>query len=328
MRNSLFLTMHKTHFALWICIQLSIAGFFTNSVLHAQPASTPTGHTPQSEFFPLSPTPSPSSEQSPSASATAGASAQPSEYNEEPPPPKRIDLSQFPATAVDEVVVPLPSEIFSVLDKVGSPDWKEELPRTFGKNTGDRAQVALLLGAVIADGFIAVELEDSEKVKDIGREVLNLAGAINVRKAVIARSNSITDKANARDWPAVRREFDGALQDVRTAMQELDDNDLAQLVSLGGWLRGTEVLTSIVKKDYNPQVAELLHQPELINYFLRRIDSMPRRLKNSTYVSNIRKVLLEIRPLASRGNRQVISKQDVEKIHTLTHQAVQLFTPP
>lgn len=326
--------MHKIQFPLWTCIVFLAGSFFINISLRAQPLASPQemDHTPQNEFFPQKPSsPFPSPWPSPSippAFPTVSPEATASAYLRTPEggPPQQIDLSQFPATAVDEVVVPLPSEIFNVLDKVGTPDWKEQLPTSFGKNTGDRAQIALLLGSVIANGFVAVELEDSEKVKDIGREVLNLADAINVRKAVIARSKSITDKADSKDWNAARREFDGALQDVRTAMQELNDNDLAQLVSLGGWLRGTEVLTSIVKKNYNPQVAELLHQPELMNYFLRRIDSMPRRLKRSEYVSNIRKVLLQIRPLALRGNREVIPKEDVEQIHTLTNNAVQLFT--
>ncbi len=334
MRGNLFLTMHQIQVALWVCISFFLVGLFTNTPLHAQTVPQhPADHIPQSEFFPPSPTPSLSQQPAPSSampfqqpSPGAGSPGTPPQYTEEPP--QHIDLSQFPATAVDEVVVPLPSEIFSVLDKVGTPNWKEELPPTFGKNTGDRVQVALLLGEVIADGFIAVELEDSEKVKDIGREVLKLADAISVKKAVIARANSIIDKANSKEWPAVRREFDGALQDVRTAMQELNDDDLAQLVSLGGWLRGTEVLTSIVRKDYNPQAAGLLHQPELINYFLRRIDSMPRRLQGSQYVANIRRVLFQIRPLVARGNHEVIPQKDVEQIHKLTHEAVQLFTPP
>ena len=77
--------------------------------------------------------------------------------------------------------MPVPSEIFNVLDKLGSPNWKAEMRGNLGKNTGNRAQVALLLGTVIADGFVAVEAENSESVKQIGQEVLNLADAINVQ---------------------------------------------------------------------------------------------------------------------------------------------------
>lgn len=237
--------------------------------------------------------------------------------------PERIDLSKFPAKAVDEVVVPVPSEIFIVLDKLGAPNWKSEMSKSLGKNTGERAQVALLLGTVIAEGFIAVEAEDSEKVKEIGQEVLTLADAINVRKAVIARSKSIVEKADARDWRAVRVEFDGAQQDVRGAMEELGDDDLAQLVSIGGWVRGTQALTSIVSKNYTPDGAELLNQPELLNYFSRRIGEMrSSRLKKEELVERIRKLLKDIRPLIGKGDGKVIPLGNVQKINRMTGDTV------
>jgi len=239
-------------------------------------------------------------------------------------PPASIDLSKFPAAAVDEVVVPVPSEIFNVLDKLGSPNWKAEMRDNLGKNTGNRAQVALLLGTVIADGFIAVEAENSESVKQIGHEVLNLADAINVRKAVIARSKSIIDKADAKNWRAVREELDGALQDVRGAMVELGDDDLAQLVSIGGWIRGTEVLTSIVGKNYSAGGAELLNQPELLNYFSRRIDEMRNsRLKKEELVARVRKLLRDIRPLIGKRG---IPQASVEKINKMTNEIVVVIT--
>ena len=150
------------------------------------------------------------------------------------PSPDAVDLSSFPAKAIDDVVVPVPSEVFLVLDKLGSPNWRGEMRESLGRQTGNRAQAALLLGTVIAEGFVAVEAEDPEKVKDIGRRVLSLSKAINVEKAVLERSKSIIDKADVKDWKAVRKEFDGALQDVKGAMIELGDGDLAQLVSVGG----------------------------------------------------------------------------------------------
>jgi len=237
--------------------------------------------------------------------------------------PERVDLSQFPAAAVEDVVIPVPSEVFNVLDKLGSPNWKAQVRQDTGRNTGNRAQVALLLGTVIADGFVAVEAEDSEKVKNLGRQVLELSDAIGVRKAVIARSKSITEKADARQWPAVRKEFDGALQDVRGAMMELNDGDLAQLVSLGGWVRGTQVLTSIVAQDYKPDGAELLHQPELLNYFSRRIDSMSPRLRKEPLVSGIRKMLGDIKPIISRSSGADIKPAEVTKINEQTSAIVQ-----
>jgi hypothetical protein len=236
--------------------------------------------------------------------------------------PQQIDISNFPAAAVQDVVVPVPSEIFKALDKLGSPNWKGELRENLGKNNGNRAQLALLLGTVIAEGFIAVEAEDSERVKQIGRDVLDLSTAVGVEKAVVARSKAIVDKADARDWKGTRKELDGALQDVRGAMDELDDQDLAQLVSLGGWVRGTEVLTSIVQKDYKRARAELLHQPELLNYFDRRLDDMRPRLRKSELVTQLKAMLGEIRPLILEGGGRNISQKSVDRIHEVTNRMV------
>ena len=241
-------------------------------------------------------------------------------------PDKTIDLGQFPAETVDNVVIPVPSEIFTVLDKLGNPNWRGELgPEENYPASPNRAQVALLLGTVIADGFVAVEAEDSERVKKIGRNVLTLAEAINVRKSVVARSNSIIEKADAREWNAVRREFDGALQDVSQAMLELNDAQLAQLVSLGGWLRGTEVLTSIVKDTYSRDRAELLYQPMLVDYFNRQLDQMSPRLRRQQLVGEIRKSLGRIGPMIKKSRPSEISEETVTEINALATQMVELI---
>ncbi|MFZ9932709.1 MAG: hypothetical protein ACO3J2_04900 [Chthoniobacterales bacterium] len=255
--------------------------------------------------------------------ALAGAMLAAQSASAEPPaPPKQINLGEFPAETINEVVVPVPSEVFMVLEKLGNPNWRAELGpvRTYPA-TADRAQDALLLGTVIADGFIAVEAEDSERVKDIGRNVLTLAEAINVRKSVVSRSNSIIEKADGRKWDEVRREFDGALQDVNQAMTELNDEQLAQLVSLGGWLRGTQALTSIVDSKYSAARAELLHQPLLVDYFSRQLSKMSPRLRGKQIVGEIRRTLDRIDPLIDKADGN-IGPEAVAEIHNITSDVV------
>lgn len=241
-----------------------------------------------------------------------------------PKPPQQIDLGQFPADTIENVVVPVPSEVFAVLGKLGNPNWRAELgPQNTYPATSDRAQIALLLGTVIADGFVAVEAEDSERVKEIGRNVLTLAEAINVRKSVVSRSNSIIEKADKRDWVAVRREFDGALHDVNQAMIELNDGQLAQLVSLGGWLRGTEALTSIVQQKYSRDRAELLYQPLLIDYFGKQIAELGPRLRRNRLVGDIQEAIGRIGPLIKDSPSREITPETVAEVHRITAQMVQ-----
>lgn len=240
-------------------------------------------------------------------------------------PPQHIDIGKLPdqAKIVDNVIVPVPSEIFGVLDKLGSPNWHEVLRAEKTKVVGERPQVALLLGTVIAEGFIAVEAQESEEVKKIGRSVLDLAGAIGVKKSVKARTTAIIEAADSKAWEQVRKELDGALQDVKQAMMELHDEQYAQLVSLGGWLRGTEALTTVVRKTYSKDGAELLHQPTLLEYFQRRLSGMDARLKKNELVARIQKRLPEIKPLIVNGDE--IPLKSVEKVHAITSELVKLI---
>jgi hypothetical protein len=141
-------------------------------------------------------------------------------------PAKTIAVHQFPKEAklVDQVVVPVPSEVFAVLDKLGKPSWPEVLrpQKSMAAPTGSKEQVSLMLGVVIAEGFIAVEAENSEEVKNIGNSVRSLAKAIGVERAVRGRANSIVEFADKRRWMEVRKELDLALADVRQATREAD----------------------------------------------------------------------------------------------------------
>jgi hypothetical protein len=241
-------------------------------------------------------------------------------------PPAKIDVSKLPSQAkmIDEVVVPVPSEIFSVLDKIGKPLWSDVLRPMQGvaKAIGERPQVALLLGSVIAEGFIAVEAENTEEVKNIGNSVLSLGQAIGVRKAVLNRSKSIIDAADRKEWSGVRKELDGALADVKEAMIELKSEELSQLVSLGGWLRGTEALTTVVQKNFTKDGAELLHQPVLLDFFDRRLANMSGRLKSNPVVTDVQRGLTQIRPLMGVGETPEISEKSVAEIHKITQDLV------
>src|SRR6185436_20193361 len=119
-------------------------------------------------------------------------------------PPPKIDVSKLPqqSRVIGDVVVPVPSEIFSVLDKLGKPPWAEVLRpmKNVAKPFGEQAQVALHLGTVIAEGFVAVEAEDADQVEKIGRSVLSLSDALGVSKAVKKRAQAIIDAGNKKEW--------------------------------------------------------------------------------------------------------------------------------
>ena len=188
--------------------------------------------------------------------------------------PLKIDVSRL-TYKENEVVIPVPSEIFNALDKLGgNPNWAGQVMPETKKHPTSPPEIALVLGTVIANGFIAVQAKDSSKVNEIGRRVIELSNALGVGKAVISHCNSISEAAKDGDWSQVRNELDKAQNSVRSAMETLKSQDESELVSMGGWLRGTQALTSLVSQDYKPERAELLHQPELLDTFDEQLTDM------------------------------------------------------
>ncbi len=237
---------------------------------------------------------------------------------------QKFDPASFPGFVMDEVVVPVPSEIFSVLDKLGDPNWRDEVRELNSPDTSDRVELSLIFGTVIAEGFVAVQAQDKKSVEDIGREVIALATSLGLKKAVLPHANSILDAVEKNDWKSVRKEFDQTQSTVRAEMERMRDNDLAQCVSLGGWLRGTASVTSVVSKAYTEDRAELLNQPMLVEHFAKAVETMSDNAKNDHLVSAIAKGLTKIRQ-AMESADGVISQEKVNTIRTTSEDLLVLI---
>lgn len=239
--------------------------------------------------------------------------------------PAKINLDDFPGAVVDEVVVPVPSEVFGVLDKLGQPDWHRELRLSEVPRSSDRVKLALLFGTVVAEGFIAVQAQDAEAVEETGREVLRLAKAIGVEKAVVPHCQSIFEAARNQDWHSIRREFDRTQKTVRTTMEEMRDTDLAHCVSIGGWLRGTEVITTVIRSGYSEERADVLNQPDLANHFVDQLERMLEGDGKNETLHEIRSGVDKIQKVMQTKGDRSISPHGVSKIYRLSHRLVDMI---
>lgn len=121
---------------------------------------------------------------------------------------------------LESITIPMPGEFFLAINKQGRPNWIQ-LVRTGTPRTGaSRAQIALALGSLVADGYIAVEAQDSQAVKNIGKEIINLAKKLNVSQSVLGRGSSLNDFAENNDWNALREELEATQNEVKLDMEE------------------------------------------------------------------------------------------------------------
>jgi hypothetical protein len=226
--------------------------------------------------------------------------------------------SQLPSQArqVQGIAVPVPKEIFRSLDQFRDANWRAiRRPEVVNwKSHGNQAQIATLLGVVIAEGFIAMEAEDPTEVKDLGRTVLALARGLGVEERALRRSGSIVELADKNEWTAARQEWDGVLSDIESGMIELKSKQLAQLVSVGGWLRGTEALSALVLQKYSPEHSDLIRQPGLAGYLEKQLLAMNSDTEARPIVVKLVDGIRRIRTLSENGPLQEETVRKVNRI--------------
>lgn len=237
--------------------------------------------------------------------------------------PEKIDLKDPNIQFVDGSVIPIPLEIFASLDKLGSQDWAKQVASYEITLDTNRSRTAMLFGLTISEGFIAVQAEDKEAVRRIGREVLRLSTSLGVAGSVEAHANSIVHAAGKSHWSVVRTELDKTRQTVLNKMAELRDDELVDLVSLGGWLGGTRALASVLKENYSVEGSDLLNQPELVKQLKDDFNAISERARRGEVFARISQTLEHLESLMRTDASGAISEGKVTEIALSTKQLVE-----
>ncbi len=230
-------------------------------------------------------------------------------------PPALTSEQMVHAIKTDEVTIPTPGELFAALSKQGKPNWAEQYRGPIPVTYSNRAQIALNLGGLIADGFIAVEAQDSQQVKNIGTDIIKLAKALSVSENVLSRGKSINEFAENGEWGALQEELEATQNEVKTSMESNSDQDFVILVSLGGWIRGTQVVSGLVLQDYNEANAKVLRQPALVAFIQNKVNDISPTLREESLVKTVSDQLSEIGKLVAFEHDGTPTTEEVRKLH-------------
>lgn len=218
---------------------------------------------------------------------------------------------------VNELTTPSIQRLFAELEAFKPVPVALITATDFERVYNNRFQTSLNFGALICDGFFAVVAEQKPLIQNVGRALLRQAKSLAVGKRLSTHANSLLDLGKHGDWAALKLELIKTQADVEEAMIELRDEEMAHLVSLGGWLRGFEVSTIVTADDYTPQRAAGLMKPDVMDYFLDRLQTLNPKIKKTELVTSITSRLQTIRAIAGEANGHAPSKSEVERMRDL-----------
>jgi predicted ThiF/HesA family dinucleotide-utilizing enzyme len=231
------------------------------------------------------------------------------------------DTARLPADQLakaarsDSISIPTPGELFAALAKSEKINWSGQYRGPMPVTYRNRAQIALNLGGLIADGFIAVEAKDGQQVKNIGSDIIKLAKSLGVSEHLLGRGKSINEFAENNEWDTLQEELEATQNEVKSSMQSHADQDLVILVTLGGWIRGTQVVTAAIMQNYDERGAKVLRQPALVGFMQSKIDEISPELRQEPLVKNVSEQLKGIEKLVSFPAAKTPAVEEVRKVN-------------
>jgi hypothetical protein len=98
-------------------------------------------------------------------------------------------------------------------------------------------------------------------------------------------------------------------------MQTHQDQDLIILVSVGGWVRGTQVVSGSVMQNYDERSAKVLRQPALVSYIHAKMADISSDVRDQPLVKQVSDELVGIEKLVSFPPAKAPSADDVRKLN-------------
>jgi len=236
---------------------------------------------------------------------------------QEAPAETTLDEYAREELGVNELTTPSIQRLFSELE-VFKPVPVSLIAETdFDRTYNNRFQTSLNFGALICDGFFAVVAEQKGLIQQVGRALLRQAKSLAVGQRLSTHANSLLELGTRGDWAELKLELIKTQADVEDAMIELRDEEMAHMISLGGWLRGFEIGAIVTAEDYSPQRAEGLMKTDVMDYFLDRLSTLNPRLKNTELVNSIISRLEAIRKIAGAAGDRAPSRSEVAQMRDL-----------
>lgn len=221
---------------------------------------------------------------------------------------------------VNQYTTPPIEQLFNALDTLKPIPFQELTRPSRALRLDNRVKFALSFGVLIGDAFLAVEAEQNNAMEPLGRELLRRARGLGVQQRVSRHSKELLDLAKESNWDGLRKELIVTQKDVEKAMLDLRDEEMAHLISLGGWIRGLEIGAASVAADFSPERAAKLRELDLLDYYLQRLDTLSTPLKSLPLIAKITEGLKQVRQKLADSPQ--ISQDDAVAIQTIARSLI------
>ncbi len=197
--------------------------------------------------------------------------------------------------AINEFTAPSIAKLFDTLQFLMPLPVVETERQMPARMPMDRADLAIELGFLIADGFLVVQAEQLEKVEGMAKDLTRYGKALGAGDRVNRHAASLLDSAKNKNVVQLKQELAATQRDVEEELVTLRDADLAHLISLGGWIRALEVSTVAVDKQFSVERARKVMREDIADYYTESVAGLEPRISERANYLAMRNLLAGLR---------------------------------
>ncbi len=226
--------------------------------------------------------------------------------------------------AINEFTAPSISKLFDTLQFLMPLPLLETELNLPERMPLDRADLAIELGLLIADGFLVVQAEQLDKVPDLATKLNRYGKALGAGDRVNRHAASLLDSAKNKNVEQLKKELASTQRDVETELVILKDADLAHLISLGGWIRALQVSTVAVDKQFSAERARKVMREDIADYYTESVAGLEPRISERPNYLAMRDLLAGLRAEMVLNDGEEPKPEKMKEIREQAAKLVQL----
>jgi hypothetical protein len=226
--------------------------------------------------------------------------------------------------AVNTFTAPSISKMFNTLQFLMPLPIAEVERKMPARMSLDRADLAIELGFLIADGFLMVQAEQLKDVEKMAKDLTRYGKALGAGDRVNRHAAGLLESAKKGDVSQLKLELSATQRDVEAELVALKDADLAHLISLGGWIRALEVSSVAVDKQFSPERARKVMRKDIAEYYSDCITGLEPKISTRPNYSAMRELLEGLSQKMKLQSGEEPTTESMKEIRKISTQLAEL----
>lgn len=216
---------------------------------------------------------------------------------------------------INVYTAPSITKIFNQLDELPAIPEDYVLRKRAEKLPIDAGLLAMEMGYLLADGFIAVRSGHMNDVKPIALDLTRYGNALGVGDKMNAHSASLLENAEKGQMEQFKQNLASTQSDVNAELSSLKDPDLAHLIALGGWVRALEASTAAILGKFEAEKAAIIFYPDAPAYFKEILQGLNPQTAKRLRVDQMSVLLEQLVQQMLLAEGEVPSVEKVNALH-------------